>query len=130
MAPRIGYLLPTRERVMEGQPETGPLLALAERAEGLGFDSVWVGDSLLARPRHDPLTLLAAVAARTRKVHLGTAVFLPALRNPVVLAHQLATLDQISEGRLVLASGSPATSRTSGRNSPPPVCRSSSGSAA
>jgi len=47
----------------------------------------------------------AAVAARTRKVALGTAVFLPALRNPVVLAHQLATLDQISEGRLVLGAG-------------------------
>jgi alkanesulfonate monooxygenase SsuD/methylene tetrahydromethanopterin reductase-like flavin-dependent oxidoreductase (luciferase family) len=93
MAPRIGYLLPTRERVMEGRPQTGPLLDLAVRAEGLGFDSVWVGDSLLARPRHDPLTLLAAVAARTKKVQLGTAVFLPALRNPVVLAHQLATLD-------------------------------------
>jgi alkanesulfonate monooxygenase SsuD/methylene tetrahydromethanopterin reductase-like flavin-dependent oxidoreductase (luciferase family) len=105
MAPRIGYLLPTRERVMEGRPETGPLLALAERAERLGFASLWVGDSLLARPRHDPLTLLAAVAARTRKVQVGTAVFLPALRNPVVLAHQLATLDQISEGRLVLGAG-------------------------
>jgi alkanesulfonate monooxygenase SsuD/methylene tetrahydromethanopterin reductase-like flavin-dependent oxidoreductase (luciferase family) len=105
VAPLIGYLLPTRERVMEGRPETGPLLALAERAERLGFDSVWVGDSLLARPRHDPLTLLAAVAARTRRVALGTAVFLPALRNPVVLAHQLATLDQISEGRLVLGAG-------------------------
>ena len=59
---KIGYLLPTRERVMEGQPQTGPLRALAERAEGLGFDSIWVGDSLLARPRNDPLTLLAAVA--------------------------------------------------------------------
>jgi alkanesulfonate monooxygenase SsuD/methylene tetrahydromethanopterin reductase-like flavin-dependent oxidoreductase (luciferase family) len=105
VAPRIGYLLPTRERVMEGRPQTGPLLDLAVRAEALGFDSVWVGDSLLARPRHDPLTLLAAVAARTRKVQLGTAVFLPALRNPVVLAHQLATLDQISEGRLVLGAG-------------------------
>jgi len=45
------------------------------------------------------------VAARTTKVELGTAVFLPALRNPVVLAHQLATLDQISEGRLVLGAG-------------------------
>ena len=66
---------------------------------------MWVGDSLLARPRHDPLTLLAAAAARTHKVQLGTAVFLPALRNPVVLAHQLATLDQISEGRLVLGAG-------------------------
>jgi alkanesulfonate monooxygenase SsuD/methylene tetrahydromethanopterin reductase-like flavin-dependent oxidoreductase (luciferase family) len=105
MPPKIGYLLPTRERVMEGRPETGSLLELAVRAENLGFDSVWVGDSLLARPRHDPLTLLAAAAARTRKVALGTAVFLPALRNPVVLAHQLATLDQISEGRLVLGAG-------------------------
>ena len=105
MAPQFGYLLPTRERVMEGRPETGSLLDLAARAESLGFDSVWVGDSLLARPRHDPLTLLAAVAARTRKAMLGTAVFLPALRNPVVLAHQLATLDQISEGRLILGAG-------------------------
>jgi alkanesulfonate monooxygenase SsuD/methylene tetrahydromethanopterin reductase-like flavin-dependent oxidoreductase (luciferase family) len=105
MAPRIGYLLPTREAVMRGRPETGPLLALAERAESLGYDSVWVADSVLARPRHDPLTLLAAVAARTRRVEIGTAVLLPALRNPVVLAHQLATLDRIGEGRLVVGAG-------------------------
>ena len=105
MAPRLGYLLPTREAVMQDRPETAPLLALAERAESLGYDSVWVGDSLLSRPRHDPLTLLAAVAARTRKPLLGTAVFLPALRNPVVLAQQVATLDRISEGRLVLGAG-------------------------
>src|SRR5882757_2662798 len=103
--PRLGYLLPTRERIMEGVHETAPLLALAEKAEALGFDSVWVGDSLLARPRHDPLTLLAAVAARTRKVEMGTAVLLPALRNPVVLAQQVATLDRISEGRLILGIG-------------------------
>jgi probable F420-dependent oxidoreductase len=105
MAPRIGYLLPTRERVMEGRPEAASLLALAERAESLGFDSIWVGDSLLARPRHDPLTLLAAVAARTQKAELGTAVLLPALRNPVVLAQQIATLDQISQGRYILGVG-------------------------
>jgi alkanesulfonate monooxygenase SsuD/methylene tetrahydromethanopterin reductase-like flavin-dependent oxidoreductase (luciferase family) len=43
MPPQIGYLLPTRERVMEGRPETGSLLELAARAERLGFDSVWVG---------------------------------------------------------------------------------------
>ena len=103
--PSMGYLLPTRERVMEGRNETSSLLALAERAEGLGFDSVWVGDSLLARPRHEPLALLAAVAARTSKVELGTAVLLPALRNPVLLAHQVATLDRISEGRLILGVG-------------------------
>src|SRR4051812_21252549 len=82
MSPQMGYLLPTRERGMEGRPETASLLHLAARAETLGFDSVWVGDSLLARPRHDPLTLLAAVAPLTKKVALGTAVFLPALRNP------------------------------------------------
>lgn len=105
MTLRIGYLLPTRERVMEGRPEAMPLLALAERAEGLGFDSIWVGDSLLARPRHDPLTLLGAVAARTKKAGLGTAVLLPALRNPVVLAQQIATLDQVSEGRTILGVG-------------------------
>jgi alkanesulfonate monooxygenase SsuD/methylene tetrahydromethanopterin reductase-like flavin-dependent oxidoreductase (luciferase family) len=105
VAPRLGYLLPTRERIMSEEPETKPLLELAVRAERLGWDSVWVGDSLLARPRHEPLTLLAAVAAQTRRVELGTAVLLPALRNPVLLAHQVATLDQVAEGRLILGVG-------------------------
>jgi alkanesulfonate monooxygenase SsuD/methylene tetrahydromethanopterin reductase-like flavin-dependent oxidoreductase (luciferase family) len=105
MAPKLGYLLPTRERIMQGEPESGPILALAARAEVLGFDSVWVGDSLLARPRHEPLTLLAGVAGRVPRVALGTAVLLPALRNPVVLAHLVATLDQVSEGRLILGVG-------------------------
>jgi len=105
MPVRIGYLLPTREQVMQGRPEAALLLGLAERAEGLGYDSIWVGDSILARPRHEPLTLLSAVAARTRKAGLGTAVLLPALRNPVVLAHGIATLDQISEGRVILGVG-------------------------
>src|SRR3954451_20252448 len=101
MAVRIGYLLPPRERVMEGRPAAAPLLALAERAESLGYDSIWVGDSILARPRHEPVAPLSAGGARTRCVELGTAVLLPALRNPVVLAHGVATLDQISEGRFI-----------------------------
>jgi alkanesulfonate monooxygenase SsuD/methylene tetrahydromethanopterin reductase-like flavin-dependent oxidoreductase (luciferase family) len=105
MTPKIGYLLPTREQIMEGRPETGPLLELATRAAALGFDSVWVGDSLTARPRHDPLTLLAGVAGRVPGLTIGTAVLLPMLRNPVILAHQLATLDQLSEGRLILGVG-------------------------
>lgn len=105
MAVKIGYLLPTRERVMEGQHATAPLLDLAGRAETLGYDSVWVGDSVTARPRHDALTLLAAVAVRAPRVELGTAVLLPALRNPVLLAHQAASLDQISEGRFILGVG-------------------------
>ena len=105
MPPKLGYLLPTREQIMQGQPQAAPLLALAARAEALDFDSVWVGDSLLARPRHEPLTLLAGVAGRVPRVELGTAVLLPALRNPVLLAHQAATLDQVCEGRLILGVG-------------------------
>ena len=105
MVVELGVLLPTREAVMSGRPETAPMLAMAERAEAAGFDSVWVGDSLTARPRHEPLTLLAAVAARTRRVRLGTGVLLPALRNPVVLAHVIGTLDRIAEGRIILGVG-------------------------
>src|SRR5256712_6786458 len=105
MAVEFGVLIPTREAVMSGRPETAPLLAIAERAEAAGFDSVWIGDSLIARPRHEPLTLLAAVAARTRRVRLGTGVLLPALRNPVVLAHVVGTLDRVAEGRGILRGG-------------------------
>ena len=105
MTLRIGYLLPTRESVMEGRHAAAPLLRLAEKAEDLGYDSIWVGDSLLARPRHEPITLLAGVAGRTSRVELGTAILLPALRNPVVMAHQIATLDQVSDGRIIIGVG-------------------------
>jgi alkanesulfonate monooxygenase SsuD/methylene tetrahydromethanopterin reductase-like flavin-dependent oxidoreductase (luciferase family) len=108
-------LLPTREAVMSGRFETAPLLRMAEQVEALGYDSVWVGDSLLARPRFEPLTLLAAVAARTTRVQLGTAVLLPALRHPLILAQLVATVDRIAEGRLILGVGiapdSPAVRR-------------------
>src|ERR1700719_2248894 len=105
MPTRLGYLLPTREKIMAGEPAAGPLLDLAGRAERLGFDAIWVGDSLFARPRHEPLTLMTAIAARLRHVEVGTAVLLPALHNPVLLAHQVATLDQVAEGRLILGVG-------------------------
>jgi alkanesulfonate monooxygenase SsuD/methylene tetrahydromethanopterin reductase-like flavin-dependent oxidoreductase (luciferase family) len=105
MAVQFGVLIPTREAIMSGRPETAPLLAMAERAEAAGFDSVWIGDSITARPRHEPLTLMAAVAARTRRVQLGTGVLLPALRNPVVLAHVVGTLDRVAEGRVILGVG-------------------------
>lgn len=101
----FGVLLPTREAIMSGRPETAPMLTMAERAEQAGFDSVWIGDSITARPRHEPLIMLAAAAARTRRVRLGTAVLLPALRNPVVLAHLVATLDRVAEGRIILGVG-------------------------
>ncbi len=105
MSLELGYLLPTREMIMSGRNETAGMLVLAERAERLGMDGIWIGDSLTARPRHEPLAMLAAVAARVPRVLVGTAVLLPALRNPVLLAHQAATVDRISEGRLVLGVG-------------------------
>jgi probable F420-dependent oxidoreductase len=105
MPVEFGVLIPTREAVMSGRPDTRPLLTMAERAEAAGFDSVWIGDSLTARPRHEPLTLMAAIAARTRRVRLGTGVLLPALRNPVVLAHVVGTLDRVAEGRVIFGVG-------------------------
>lgn len=102
---KLGYLLPTRESVMRGEHAGRVFLDAARRAHDLGYDSVWVGDSLIARPRHDPLTLLAGVAGAVPGIELGTAVLLPALRNPVVLAQQLATIDQLSEGRLIVGVG-------------------------
>ena len=77
----------------------------ARLAEKAGYDSVWAGDSLLARPRGEPVTLLAAVAGATTRVTLGTAVLLPLLRRPLSLAHALSTLDRISEGRLIVGVG-------------------------
>jgi len=101
----FGVLLPTREAVMSGRSDPALLYNMAERAESLGYDSVWVGDSLTARPRIDALTTLAAVGARTRRVRLGTAIFLAALRHPILLAYQLASLDWITGGRLDLGIG-------------------------
>jgi len=102
----FGYLLPTREVVMApGVPDFVSMIDLAETAEGYGFDSVWCGDSVLARPRLEALSTLAAIAGRTKRVKLGTAVFLPALRNPVILANEVANLDIISQGRVILGVG-------------------------
>ena len=102
---KFGVLLPTREAVLSGRSDPSLLYQIAERAEALGFHSIWVGDSLTAKSRIDALTTLAAVGARTSRVRLGTAIFLAALRHPVLLAYQLASLDCISGGRLALGIG-------------------------
>lgn len=105
---KVGVLLPTRQAVMAargGPAPIEPILQMAERAEALGFDSVWVGDSITAHPRFDAVTTMAAVAARTRRVVVGSAVILSALRHPVVLAFQMANVDIIANGRLVFGVG-------------------------
>ena len=101
----LGLLLPSREVLLWGDSNLRFLVDTAVEAERLGFQSVWAGDSLLARPRGEPLTVLAAVAGATRRVRLGTAVLLPLLRRPVQLAHVLVTLERVSQGRVIVGVG-------------------------
>ena len=100
-----GLLLPSREALLWADADQSVVVDAAVQAEKDGFDSVWVGDSLLARPRGEPITLLGAVAGATVKVRLGTAVLLPLLRHPISLAQSVATLDRISKGRVLLGIG-------------------------
>jgi len=104
---RLGILIPTRGVVMRSarRPPLEACWAMARHADQAGYDAVWVGDSIVAKPRLEAVTTLAYLAAMTARVRLGTAVLLPALRHPVVLAHQLANVDALSRGRLVLGLG-------------------------
>ncbi len=83
------------------------LVAQAVRSEELGYNSVWVWDHILLGSRnvfpvYDSLTILTAVATETTRVRLGTGVLVLSLRNPVVLAKQVATMDNLSGGRITL----------------------------
>lgn len=80
------------------------LLDFASAIEDLGFDSVWANDSLV-RPRIEALTFLSAAAAVTDQITLGTAALQPVLRRPVQTAQVLASIDQLSQGRLTVAVG-------------------------
>jgi alkanesulfonate monooxygenase SsuD/methylene tetrahydromethanopterin reductase-like flavin-dependent oxidoreductase (luciferase family) len=102
----IGLLLHTRQivRQEDAAKSFAQLWSDAAQAEELGFDHIWLGDSVtvLEKARGDCLTTMAALAARTKKIKIGAVPMLPALRNPVLLAHALATLDVISGGRIIL----------------------------
>jgi probable F420-dependent oxidoreductase len=82
------------------------LRELATRVEALGFDSLWTGDHIaFHNPTLESLTLLSHLAAVTRRVRLGTGVYLLALRQATVAAKSVATLDHLSDGRLVFGVG-------------------------
>src|SRR5207253_3940446 len=102
-APRYGLSLPNRG-VLFGATSVDELLAVSEQAETSGaFDSISVGDSLFAKPRLESLVLLSAIAARTRRVRLGTCCLSTfPLRDPIFLAAQWAALDHVSQGRMIL----------------------------
>lgn len=99
---QFGVNLNNREPLIAPDYDLQALLDLSGRVEQLGFDSVWVGDSLFSKPRYEAMTLLAAISQRTSRVRLGTACLVSSMRNPLYLALEWATLDAISGGRTVL----------------------------
>jgi alkanesulfonate monooxygenase SsuD/methylene tetrahydromethanopterin reductase-like flavin-dependent oxidoreductase (luciferase family) len=102
---RFGVNLNNREPLIAPDYDLRMLLDLSEVVEERGFDSVWVGDSLFSKPRYEPVALLAAISQRTSRVRLGTACMVSSTRNPLYLALEWATLDQISGGRTILGTG-------------------------
>jgi alkanesulfonate monooxygenase SsuD/methylene tetrahydromethanopterin reductase-like flavin-dependent oxidoreductase (luciferase family) len=102
---KFGILLPVEGNVTGGFPDASLALKVAQRAEELDYDSVWAGERLLLSQRFDPISILGAVASKTNRVRLGTGVIIAPLRHPLILADQLASLDNISNGRLVVGLG-------------------------
>jgi alkanesulfonate monooxygenase len=88
-------------------PSAAELIEYGVRMEELGYESVWAWDHILlgvepSFPIHEALTILTAIAARTSRIKVGTGVLVLPVRNPVILAKELATIDHISNGRLIL----------------------------
>jgi probable F420-dependent oxidoreductase len=108
---KAGYGIPNNQ----GIEDPNDLVALAVTAERLGFASVWVREHLFHstyvaerlgdKPYHDALTVLTAIACSTEKVRLGTSVLVLPWHDPARLGKMVATLDQLSGGRVDLGVG-------------------------
>ncbi len=113
---KIGLTLPNRG-VLFDVTTSDDMLRMAEIADQSGaFSSVWVGDSLLGKPRMESIALLAGVAARTSNVRVGPACMASfPLRDPVLLAYQWASLDLLANGRTVLVACTGIVPQAGGR---------------
>src|ERR1700741_676541 len=88
------------------QPKIDELVELVQLVDRSGYDSLWVGDHIsFAVPILDPLLQLAQAAVASRRLTLGTGVYLLPLRHPAPVAKQVATLDHLTEGRLIFGVG-------------------------
>jgi probable F420-dependent oxidoreductase len=96
---RIGTILG-----IDGDCDAGPFNEAVTATEELGFDSLWLAE-LTSKPTPDPMIGLTWAAARTTRLKLGPGVLVLPGRNPAVVAKQLASLDRLSEGRLLVAFG-------------------------
>ena len=89
-----------------GAVDTALIRNFVTKAEAVGYDSLWVQEKIIGDfSMLEPVSLLTYAAALTSKLRLGTSVLLTVLRNPVQLAKSLSTLDQMSQGRLIVGDG-------------------------
>lgn len=108
---RFGVFLPSYIWEGDGPERSRGIRHFARKVEDLGFDSIFITDHLLAAKRFysvswlEPVTALSVVAGATERVRLGTSIMILPLRNPVVLAKELATLQFLSDNRFILGAG-------------------------
>jgi probable F420-dependent oxidoreductase len=111
LAPRLSLGIQTIHRRTEPGigpwlPEIDELVKLVQLVDRCGYDSMWVGDHVaFALPMVDPFLQLAQAAVVSRRLTLGTAVYLLPLRHPGPVAKQVSTLDHLTEGRFIFGVG-------------------------